>query len=242
MPFVFDGPPPAIILPAKEIIRPGDPRFTLPDEAGGVVGVVGKKKSAVVEDTVDFDTTPSGPHFNFTNSDKTAERDTALGAGYNTAYVNVSKTTSGGGKWYIEFLVNTTAASTLFFVSNANTNGSTFAYDNSVGIIRDWWNASAPAAASPFTNDATTNFNFSNNDVFQIWVDCVAQKGWFGVNDTADGDPAAGTGNSFSWTGTPTLYTGFSGTTDTATATVRGVLAEQTYAARSGFSTWGTPQ
>lgn len=41
--FLFDQPPPAIIIPKpKEIIRPGDPRFVIPQQAL-IVGVVRKK-------------------------------------------------------------------------------------------------------------------------------------------------------------------------------------------------------
>lgn len=40
---LFDQPPPAVIVPKpKEIIRPGDPRFVIP-EVAGIVGVVRKK-------------------------------------------------------------------------------------------------------------------------------------------------------------------------------------------------------
>lgn len=94
-----------------------------------------------------------------------------------------------------------------------------------------------------YTNNATVGTALGatgTTGTMQFAVDFAAGKIWVGQNNTWDGNPAAGTGNRFTFTPGTTLYPGVSAYRTTQSCRLKAAPGDYPYTVPSGFSTWGS--
>lgn len=102
------------------------------------------------------------------------------------------------GKWYFEATFNDVTYSAIGLATpDSPLSGNVGQYDNSWGIYSkstiEWIKYHSNVGEKGFITPAPVN-----GDTVQICVDSDAGKVWFGVNNNFDGDPAAGTSESYS--------------------------------------------
>lgn len=186
--FLFDAPPPAIIIPkAPELVKPGDPRFVTPDEAGIVMFITGSSRNYAT-----WDPANKGSSITLSNGNLTA---TGTTAAWTNAYVRSSIGVTSG-KHYIEVTVNDVTPSQLYWMYGCDNNGTwatnAGAYANSYGI---------QGGGGNFATGVTNNFSgtypsVANTNIVMLALDRDNGRFYGGVNGTwaNSGDPGAGTG------------------------------------------------
>lgn len=194
-----------------------------------------------------WDTVKKGTHINLS----AAVISNQHAQGSTTGLVNecVFSTTSkadGSGKFYVE--LNSQYLDNVWlmglcdstFITNSDVNGETVGdAANSFG----WRGDGSGTLQNAFNRDNLPNLVGvpSANQTMQMAIDMVARKMWIGLNNNYDiGNPAAGTGQTFSWISPFTLFICFSPhTAGGYEAIIRcNTLGGQVYAPPAGFSTW----
>jgi hypothetical protein len=160
------------------------------------------------------------------NSWRTVRANTSRSSG--KYYFEVDNTTNGSGNGYMSCgLCNATQSLTAQIGSSTNGYG---LQANNTGGASSYYNA---AQTSPFGASFITG-----GQNMMVAVDFDAGKIWWGINGTWAGDPAAGTGNTFSFTAGTTLFPGASlyGTTQVITGCFK--TADFAHSVPSGFAAW----
>jgi len=105
------------------------------------------------------------------------------------------------GKWYWEGkYIGTDGGNNYghFGVWSSTTGLPTGRAGSGVAGDNEWWISDDGSDNHDNTSSDTGLGNWVTNDIIQIALDMDARKMWFGRNDTYEGDPAAGSGESFS--------------------------------------------
>lgn len=201
---------------------------------GGGNGSPGGRGNSGGGSTVTFDTSPIGAYLTLSVGNTKATH-TTVGGGSSTARVNSSKSS---GKWYIEFLmeVDTGVASLGVGLIPTNYNFSTYVGGPNLGGGQSWGYYSN---GSKYTNGLPTAYGstYTSGDVISIAWDADSGKLWFAKNNVwqASGDPAAGTNQTYTVSGT--YYPAAECYAQTTAITVRSPN-NYSYSPPSGFSPW----
>jgi hypothetical protein len=188
-----------------------------------------------------FDTVNSSPNITLTNGNLSA-KSTSPGLWYGA----ISTTSISTGKKYFELtqdVYDDFSAMIGLATSAADIGqpGTTF-----LGFNATSWsmlfNGTSYGGAFAYNNGGTTALGAgltNNGDVASLAVDFDAGKIWFALNGTwvLSGDPAAGTGETFSFTPNTPLFAAISLLTTTAEVTVN-FGAAFSYPVPTGFSAW----
>ena len=181
-----------------------------------------------------WDSAAKGTNLSLSNADLDA---TATSGGFSSVRATSGKTT---GKKYFEILVVTQTGPGEVFagVSDDATTSTTtlnnFSYANTAMTRDDGF-----SGFSGFTANFSTGFGSTvAGKVLGIAVDLDNKKGWIAQDNTwrSSGDPAGGTNEYFTWSGSYTIYPCIS--VVTSPTSVRLVPSSTTYSPPSGFATW----
>ena len=115
-----------------------------------------------------------------------------------TDYCRTRGTTGvSSGKWYFEFMQDGVAQNGNTMIWGVKTSDVTLTTDSfgyGSAMADEWVLTDMGAVANDGSGTADVLSDPQDGDIIQVAVDMDAKKIWFGVNDTWDGDPAAGTG------------------------------------------------
>jgi len=167
----------------------------------------------------------------------TAAADTSNFEMVRTTRANLN--TGGSGKFYVEINVDTLAASNDMWVGMKAAADAIVSGGTPLGGTFALWRSSGANSVANWTDGggATT---YAAGDVLMLAIDEAAGKVWTGKNNTWNnsGDPAAGTGESFS--GMPAGNHAILFSTDNVAGAVQATLVTSagslTYSAPSGFT------
>jgi hypothetical protein len=145
-------------------------------------------------------------------------------------------TTSGATEYGVYSTIGVQKGKWYFEVKNNNTNDRCIAGFAVGGLNAD--NLGALATG----NNGFRAFNTTANATQMIAVDMDAGKGWSGINGTWTGDPASGTGASYTFTAASPFIAFFGGFQDVASCNVSANFGQRpfTYTPPTGFNALNT--
>jgi hypothetical protein len=192
----------------------------------------------IIQTAVVWNSADKGADLSLSGSDLIVTRNGTNNNSWRSVRANVSR---NSGKYYFE-VDNTTNGSGNGYMICGLAN-STQSLSNYIGSsTNSWgWQANNTSGASPRYNAVQGSFFGSYVTAGQnamVAVDFDAGKIWFGINGTWSGDPAAGTGEVYTFTANTTLFPGASlyGTTQVVTGCFKS--ADFAHSVPSGFSQW----
>jgi uncharacterized phage protein (TIGR02218 family) len=231
---------------AEGDLKPGIVQFLTGDNAGRsyeieahTVTIGGGSGGSPGTDTV-FNSADKGADLTLSGSDLIVTRDGTNNNAWRTVRVTNSR---NAGKYYFEFDNTTNGATAGSMI--AGLCKSTQSLTTYIGATTDGWGLQAnnTAGAKSYFNAANTSpFGasfLSAGQNMMVAVDFDAGKIWWGLNGTWVGDPAAGTGNTFSFTPNTALFVGAS--LFSSAQAVTGCFKTPSFAhsGPSGFAAWG---
>lgn len=171
----------------------------------------------------------------YSNSNRTA----TFTAGVSGTRVLRSAIAKSAGQFYFEVQAQQTSGGSLGIGFASGATG-TFLGGNAAGWAYWDYLAASPPARTYHNNVSTSQTaatpNMGAGTRIGIAIDFAAGKGWVSRNGTFIGNPAAGTGNSFTFTPGTTLYPATDIFVQLSACTYYANPADHTYSAPSGFT------
>jgi hypothetical protein len=191
---------------------------------------------------------PSDKSTGVTLSTTSVTNDKATVSGVNTApYEGVRGALSkSSGKFYLEVVPNFSGAG-VPVVALCDGSFTLTAVPGQSGNCMGWWSSSGPGAGNRviahgvFTVASQPASDWAPGDVTQVAVDLDAGKAWLGRNGTFNGNPAAGTSPTLTFTANTTLFPLWSfdgGSAASGTGVIRCGSVQQAFSPPTGFSAW----